>query len=748
MKRARLVLLVIAAASGAAAAQGTRADYERAQSLGAAVRGVRNTQLTVHWLDGGERLWYSRRTADGKEFVAVACASGERAPLFDHARLAQALAAAAGESVRAEDLPFDEVEVTDGGAALRFVAFGCRWTCALADYACSKGARQRARERPQGRRGRQPSLSGDRPPRERPAISSDRAWQVFARDHDLWLQTASDGSEKRLTDDGTEELSWGRPAWSPDSRHFVAYRITPNGVADVPLIETSPDDQLEAKLHLRPYARPGDVFPAHAMHVFDVASGARVAVAIEPIDFHGPPRLRWRADGRSFVFEKRERGHQRVRILEVDAASGFVRTLLDERATTFLDHYHKHTLQWLGDADAFVWASERDGWNHLYLYDARGGGLRNRITSGEWVVRGVEHVDEQARQLWFAASGTVEGQDPYLVHHYRIGLDGQGLLALTEGDGTHALQWSPDRRYYIDTWSRADCPPVRELRAGADGKRIAVLEEADIGALREAGVRLPEVFRAKGRDGETDIWGVIVRPTNFDPDRSYPVIENIYAGPHDSHVPKRFAPLTGMHALAELGFVVVQIDGMGTNNRSKKFLDVCWKNIADAGFPDRIAWLRAAATRYPQLDLERVGIYGTSAGGQNALGALLFHPDFYKVGVAACGCHDNRLDKASWNEQWMGYPVGPHYEQQSNITNAKNLQGKLLLIVGELDTNVPPESTYRVVDALIDADKDFDLIVLPGAGHTSGGRYGERRRRDFFVRHLLGVEPRALHAPR
>ena len=394
-----------------------------------------------------------------------------------------------------------------------------------------------------------------------------------------------------------------------------------------------------------------------------------------------------------------------------------------------------------------VYASERDGWRHLYLIDGETGTLKNQITRGAWVVRGVDRVDEDARQIWFAASGRNPGQDPYLIHHYRVDLDGTGLTALTEGDGTHDLQFSPDRRFYLDTYSRADLPPVHELRRASDGALVCPMETAALSALTARGWRAPEVFQAKGRDGVTDIWGLVFRPSHLDPAQKYPVIENIYAGPTDSFTRKAFAIQDAMQSLAELGFVVVQCDGMGTRNRSKAFHDVCWHNLKDAGLPDRIAWITALAAKHPQVDAGRVGIYGTSAGGQSSTGALLFHPEFYHVAVSSCGCHDNRIDKMWWNEQWMGYPVGPWYAGNSNITHAASLRGKLLLIVGELDTNVPPESTLRLTDALMKAGKDFDFVVITGSDHTGGGPYGERRRRDYFVRHLLGAEPPDRNAP-
>ena len=266
------------------------------------------------------------------------------------------------------------------------------------------------------------------------------------------------------------------------------------------------------------------------------------------------------------------------------------------------------------------------------------------------------------------------------------------------------------------------------------------VEQTNLDEYLKTGIKLPEVFVAKGRDGKTDIWGIMSVPSTLDSTKTYPVIEYIYAGPQDSFVPKNFLPYSEMQSIAELGFIVIQSDGMGTSNRSKAFHDVCWKNLGDAGFEDRILWIKALAKKHKYIDASRVGIYGTSAGGQNAGGAVLFHPEFYTSAVAACGCHDNRVDKQWWNEQWMGYPVGPHYEAQSNITNAAKLKGNLMLLVGEADTNVPPESTYRFADALIKAGKTFELIVVPGLGHSDGGVFGKNKKRDFFVKTLLNVD--------
>ncbi|MHC5066520.1 MAG: DPP IV N-terminal domain-containing protein, partial [Planctomycetota bacterium] len=687
--RAFALLTVCFVAHAQLAAQGSAADYERANSLRErAQQAMVSGEARASWLEDGHRFWFVHRQQGGKVFEFVDAKKGERRPAFDHQRLAKALAAIADEEISALALPFDRIEFTEDERAIRFPAMGSMWTCKLDSYQLIRGEKVETRRRGRGGRGQRRGR-GRRSPR-----SPDGKWQTLVRDHNLFVKSTSDEREFRLSHDGKEGLAYGSATWSPDSETIVAYRITPGDVDDVHLIETSPADQLEAKLRSRPYARPGDRFPVYEMHVFSVASKEGRRIDVEPIDFRGPPRLRWQQNNKRFTYEKRDRGHQRERIMQVDVVSAEVRTLIDEQAETFIDDYHKHMIRFVDDGKEIIWASERDGWNHLYLYDGEKAVLKNQITKGPWLVRGIEQVDDEKRQIWFSASGMYPDEDPYLVYHYRIDFDGRNLLRLNSEKGNHQLQWSPNGEHFVDTWSMVDLPPTSVLRRRSDGEVLMTLAESDPSAWLETGLSYPEVFTAKGRDGETDIWGIIVRPTNFDPARSYPVVEYIYAGPHNSHVPKSFRSFHSMQVVAELGFILVQIDGMGTNNRSKAFHDVCWQNLADAGFPDRKLWIKAAAKTYPYMDLERVGIYGTSAGGQNSLGALLFHPEFYKVAVSSCGCHDNRLDKASWNEQWMGYPVGPHYEEQSNVTHAKNLEGKLLLILGELDTNVPPESTY------------------------------------------------------
>jgi dipeptidyl aminopeptidase/acylaminoacyl peptidase len=412
--------------------------------------------------------------------------------------------------------------------------------------------------------------------------------------------------------------------------------------------------------------------------------------------------------------------------------------VVEERSTTFIEWGGKTWREWLDATGELLWMSERDGWTHLWLCDATHGTVKHQVTRGEWVVRQVLKVDAEQRQVWFLAGGVRASDEPYYRQLCRVNLDGSGFIQLTQGEGDHTVEFSPDRRFFIARWSRVDQPTVTELRRSDDGKLICELERADISRLLAAGWTTPERLVAKGRDGKTDIYGLLIKPSHFDPAKKYPVVEEVYAGPHGYFVPKSFGRLLRQHVLAELGFIVVQADGMGTDDRGKRFHETCWKNLADSGFPDRIAWIKAAAQTRPWMDLARVGIYGGSAGGQSALRALIDHHDFYHVAVADCGCHDNRMDKIWWNEQWLGWPVDEAYLRSSNVEQAARMQGKLLLLVGELDTNVDPASTLQVVHALQKAGKSFEFMPIMGTGHGAAETpYGSLRRMDFLARHLL-----------
>ncbi len=598
-----------------------------------------------------------------------------------------------------------------------------------------KNARDMPRRRRRGR---------DREPSRSRNTSPDKQWTASIENHNLVVRKEGSDETIRLTTDGTaEKFLDGRFRWSPDSKRLIVMEVTPGQGREVTFVESSPEDQLQPKVHTFRYDKPGDKIRQTWPRLFDLETMEEIT--LDRSLFENPYAVSeeaWQDDSSEFRFLYNQRGHQALRLLAI-TRDGTVRTIVDETSETFIDYTNKVYYEPQPGTDELIWMSERSGWNHLYLIDTKTGDVKNPITQGEWVVREVEKVDPEKRQIWFTAGGIATGQDPYFLHHCRVNFDGSDLVMLTEGNGTHSIEYSPDGRFLIDRYSRVDLPKVHTLRSAEDGSLVCELERADATSLLETGWKMTEPFVAKGRDGETDIYGVIYFPTNYDPAKKYPVIEYIYAGPHGAFVPKSFQSHSARREMAELGFIVVQIDGMGTNYRSRAFHDVCWKNLADGGFPDRIAWMNAAAEKFPAMDLSRVGIYGGSAGGQNALSALLQHGDFYDAAVADCGCHDNRMDKIWWNEQWMGWPIDESYAQNSNVTHAHKLRGDLFLIVGEMDTNVDPASTMQVVNALIKADKDFDLLVVPGAGHGIGsGRYGMRRTKDFFVRTLHGAEPR------
>jgi len=726
-------------------AQGKLADYERASALRDKVEGLAlNVMGRVTWIDTTSRFWYRKTIQGGSEFEIVDAATLTKKPAFDHAKLAASLSAAAGEKYTGLKLPFMAINFVDNEKAVEFDVGDSRWRCDLSDYSCKKTGPAERR----GRFGGGGGLGQGGPPAEAASkeakSSPDGKWEAFIKNYNVFVRSKDKKEEMALSLDGSEGnyYVYRSIVWSPDSKMLATYRLRPGYHRFIQYVESSPSDQLQPKYSTMEYAKPGDALDIDQPVLFQIEG--KKQIAIDDGLFPNPydmSNIVWWKDGRGFTFEYNQRGHQVYRVIEVDAATGKARALISEECATFFCYSGKKYRRDLADGKEIIWMSERDGWNHLYLYDGVAGAVKNQITKGEWVVRGVDKVDEAARQIWFRASGMVPGKDPYFIHNYRINFDGSGLMPLTEADANHIVSLSPDTKYYVDTFSRVDQPPVSELRRVEDRKVLMEVERADIQELLKTGWRAPEVFTAKGRDGKTDIWGIILRPMTFDKSKKYPVIEYIYAGPQDSFVPKSFSPYYSMQSLAELGFIVVQCDGMGTSNRSKAFHDVCWKNLGDAGFPDRILWHKAVAAKYAYYDIGRVGIYGNSAGGQNALGGLLFHPEFYKACFSSCGCHDNRMDKIWWNEQWMGWPLGPEYAASSNVDNAYRLQGKLLLVVGEMDPNVDPASTMQVVNALIKANKTFDLLVIPGGGHGPGGAYGERERNDFFVHNLLGVEP-------
>jgi dienelactone hydrolase len=697
--------LFIAAAlvqSFCAAAQGTLSDYKRAYSLYDKFNSnnVYHSPEDINWKDSTCTFSYTIHTADGDRFINYDAANKERKEFKSKDELNNFL----GINAKKED-----------------------------------------GKRPFGRRHERHWMEVDEEKDTYPVISPDQKMEAYIEGDNVVLhEVGKPYSEKRiLSTDGTLSnyySAWIQ--WSPDSRYLMTCKRRPVDKRYVYYVESSPSDQLQPILHKQEYAKPGDELPFKVPCIFDAKTGKEIVANTALFNLqYDLNSFKWSPDSKEVTFEYNQRGHKVYRVLAMSALTGAVRTVVEETSKTFVN-YQRHFRYDFEDGSKLIWMSERDNWNHLYLYDVHKSKVIRQITHGAWCVRQVLKVDEKTNTIYFTASGVNNNEDPYLIHYYKISMDGKKMVCLTPTDGNHSAQFSNDMKYLVDKYSKSDVAPVTELRSGVDGSLIETLEKADISKIKAAGWQTPEIFKAKGRDGVTDMWGIIQRPTNFDPNKKYPVIEYIYAGPGDAYTPKNFISYNwNMTALSELGFIVVQLDAMGTSWRGKKFEEICYKNLKDAGFPDRELWIKAAAAKYPYMDASNVGIFGASAGGQESTTAVLLHGDFYKAAYSSCGCHDNRMDKIWWNEQWMGYPVDSTYAECSNVVNAPKLERPLMLVVGELDDNVDPSSTYQVVNALEKAGKDFELVVLPGVHHTMGEQFGEHKRYDFFVRNLLKVTP-------
>ena len=715
--------------------------------------GVRPT-----WLPG-DRFWYRNAVEkEGSEFILIDPARGTRAPVFHHAGVAAALSTAAGKTYDAFHLPFTTFDLSADGLTILFTAEGKRWSCDLQGKAC------RAVEG-----GREGDRSGSAGRSE--VLSPDGRLAVFIRNDNLWVREVAAGTEKQLTTDGlkdfgyaTDNAGWTRSdgpvaLWSPDSKKIATFQQDQRGVGEMYLVETRVDHPI---LQAWKYPLPGDEIVTTIQRVVIHIDGPRIVRLKMPPDQHrstitddiksrggGFEDVQWSPDGSRLAFVSTSRDHKHEVLRLADPGTGEVRDVFDEKVGTFFESGNgRASWRFLPASNEVIWFSERDNWGQLYLYDLQTGRLKNQITTGEGNVIQLLRVDEKNRMLYFLGAGREKGRDPYFRHLYRIGFGGGNLALLTPEDGDHEVVLSPSGRFFVDSTSKPDVPPLALLR-NADGKLLLTLEKADISRLLAAGWKPPLSFVVKARDGVTDIYGLMFQPTNFDPGKKYPIINNIYPGPQSGSVGSRsFSPARGdTQALAELGFIVVQLDGMGTPGRSKKFHEAYYGDMGDNTLPDQVAGMKQLAERYPWIDLDRAGIYGHSGGGFATCGAMFRYPDFFKVGVSQAGNHDNRAYEDDWGEKWHGLlkrnPDGTtNYDSQANQNFAKNLKGKLLLAHGTLDGNVPPYNTLLVVNELIKYNKDFDLIMFPNRSHGFGNEpYMVRRRWDYFVRYLLGVEP-------
>jgi dipeptidyl aminopeptidase/acylaminoacyl peptidase len=763
----RLAAILLSVASASAQQKFTSADYARAERL----MGYKTTPLVFrsgvrpNWLPD-ERFWYRITTAEGAEFVLVDPAKGTRTPAFDHVKLAAALSAATGRTYRAGDLPFQEIEYSDDGQSITVQAGG-RWKCGVNGAKCvsaegTAGSAGRGDRGGRGGRGGAAALD---------VLSPDKKHAAFIRDSNLWVRDTATGKESALTTDGvkdfgyaTDNAGWAssnRPIvlWSPDSKRIATFQQDQRGVGEMYLVETKVG---HPTLRTWKYPLPGDEVVTTIQRVTIDLDGPRVVRIQLPPDQHRSTLcdnvacrggewadVQWDKEGSRLAFVSTSRDHKEEVLRIANPTTGAVHDVLEEKVPTFFESGNgRVNWRFLPDSKEFIWFSERDNWGHLYLYDSETGKLKNQITKGDWNVTQLLRVDEKSRQLYFLGVGREKGRDPYFIHFYRIGFDGSNLTLLTPEDGNHEVTLSASGKYFVDSYSKPDVPQVAVLRDDS-GKVLAQLEQADITRLTATGWKPPTSFTVKARDGVTDLYGLMFKPTNFDPSKRYPLINHIYPGPQTGSVGSRSfsASRADCQALAELGFIVVEIDGMGTPWRSKKFHEAYFGNLGDNTLPDQVTGMKQLAQRYPWIDIDRAGIYGHSGGGYATAGAMFHYPDFFKVGISEAGNHDNREYEDDWAEKWQGLlktnaDGTTNYDNQANQLVAKNLKGHLLLAHGTMDNNVPPYNTLLVVNELIKANKDFDLLLLPNRNHGFGAEaYMVRRRWDYFVRYLLGAEP-------
>ncbi|HJZ96200.1 MAG TPA: DPP IV N-terminal domain-containing protein [Candidatus Solibacter sp.] len=760
----------------------TAADYQRAEKMmtyntsplvarsGYDPAGRGGLGIRPNWM-AGDAFWYRVTTLEGSEFVLVDPAKGTRAPAFDHAKVAAALGTASGRTIDPHKLPFTAIEFSDDRQTITVQANG-RWTCDVAGVKCvATEGDTSGRSGRGGRGGRGGGRDGANATPE--SMSPDGKHAAFIRDWNLWVRDVATGKETQMTTDGvkdfgyaTDNAGWStsnRPIllWSPDSKRIATFQQDQRNVGEMYLVETKVG---HPTLRAWKYPLPGDeVVPTISRVVMDL-DGPRVTRLRMPPDQHRSTLcdhvacrggewadVEWNADGSRLAFVSTSRDHRTEVLRIANATTGEVRDVLKEEVPTFFESGNgRVNWHYLDATHEVIWFSERDNWGQLYLYDSETGKLKNQITTGEGNVTQVIRVDAQARVIYFLGVGKEKGRDPYFVHLYRIGFDGKGLALLTPEDGNHDVTLSPSGKYFTDSYSKPDVPAVAVARDNT-GKPVANLEKADISKLTATGWKPPMPFTVKARDGVTDLYGLLFRPTNFDASKKYPIVNHIYPGPQTGSVGSRnFSPARGdCQALAELGFIVVEIDGMGTPWRSKKFHETYFGNLGDNTLPDQVTGMQQLAKRYPWIDLDRAGIYGHSGGGFATADAMFRYPDFFKVGISEAGNHDNREYEDDWGEKWQGLlktnaDGTTNYDNQANQLQAKNLKGKLLLAHGTMDNNVPPYNTLLVVNELIQANKDFDLLMLPNRNHGFGNEaYMVRRRWDYFVRNLLGAEPPA-----
>jgi dipeptidyl-peptidase 4 len=764
------VLVLIAAAAPIGAQQ---VNYARAEQLLTwnSERLVSGDQVNPQWLKDGNRFWYRNKTASGAEFVLVDPASASRALLFDHVKLAQAMTSASDTAFDGNKLPFQTFKFAKDGdneSEIEFNAVRKHFSCNIRTYRC---------------------VVGDSLPSDVPFVKSpDKKLEAFISKNNVWVRNADTHKDSvQLTTDGVDYYGYGRTMprpsqlqrpqpvrpqlrWSPDSKKIAVMRPDERNVEHMHYISYTPQ---RPKHYSQPYALPGDTaVPYPYIHIIDVASKSNIVAKIAPrpnqLSIGGSVRdSAWAPNSSALKVSFYTRGSKSAYLAVVDASTGDMRVVARDTSKTFVEMSNPQdpgSFYITKDMKDAFWWSERDGWGHLYRFDGGGltsvvsndgdGGARMttapvpkaQLTSGAWQIGQISYVDETARRVYF----TGRGRDGFLYYAklYRTNYDGTGLTVVTPEEANHVITFSPSGKYIVDTYSRVETPPVTVLRSAATGNVIRKLEEADVSRLKAVGWKPGEVFSVKARDGVTDIYGVLYLPPNIDSTKKYPIITHIYPGPQVGSVGAwGFKNGGEQFALAALGFVVIQLDHLGTPLRSKVFHDNYYGNFGDNGLLDHITGIKQLGARYKFIDTDRVGIFGHSGGGFASTDAMLRYPEFFKVAVSSSGNHDNRSYNIYWSEKYQGLMAKDtvrktdNFESSANKTMAKNLQGHLMLMHGDMDDNVHPANTIQLLDELEKANRTFDLVWAPNRNHGLNEPYFVRRRWDFFVTWLMGVTP-------
>lgn len=749
LKYSKLSLFLAAAClTGQVAAQGTLENYKKAEKyLHFNIQKlVKNESLTPQKLSDGS-CWYYWDTPTGYTYMRYQPKARQAKPFFSTKNLARSLSQQLNETVIPDSLNITNIALK-GKHAITFERKGMHFEYQL----------------------RKDRLSIIEPPadtiKKHQSLSPGGQWLVFVKDYNLWVKEVSTGKISQLTHDGKDHFDYATPlswykvvdeskgdtyepvidiTWNEAGNRFITYKLDRRKAKKLYLYQSLPDSGMRARVWSYERPLPGeDSAPTLTYQLFDLTTKKHTPVQLAPFaDICVSQTPTWLEDDQSLYFSRFERGYKAAEAFRIDANTGEVNRFIREEAATMVE-YQMMKLRMIKSGKEALWTSERDGYNHIYRYETATGKLQNQVTSGNFLVRDLLHVDENNGWVYFIAGGKSPTSDPYYRHLFKIRLDGTDMQRLTPEDADHQVTLFPDEGYFIDNFSRVDQAPVYKVRNLASGKELAMLGKADISKLLATGWKYPQRFTTLARDGKTPIYGCIFLPSHFDSTGSYPIIDATYSGPQAVRTPKSFRRgyRNADVPFAELGFAVITIDGMGTAMRSKAFHDVSYKNLGDIGAPDHMAAIRQLASQHQWLDTTRIGIYGHSAGGYDAAHALLKHPEFYDVAIASAGNHDHGMAKAWWPEQYMGMP-GPHYQEQSNLTIAGNLQGHLLLITGDMDNNVNPASTFRLAAELVNHNRDFDLLIIPNRDH--GGLYSHpyfiRKRWDYFVRHLMGIAP-------